>query len=278
MKKLFLIFALFLGLCGCTEQVINLPIEPDHSPGEEMFIVFPSLEHGYCSLIKTSKGKNILVGCGESSDFPVLYEMLKERNVTKIDALIIISDNSANYGGFQKITSNFEISEIYVGEYSENISQYKLNADTPVYKMAEGTRILDLDKLCIDVVSSRICDTPHGKKSAVSLYMTYGDTAVFFEGDGDFVAERDIIATMGESIRADIICVPHSASSYLPSEELLSKVNPKYAVMPVYNGNYPLMHLEKILREKSIETVRTDTDGSVVFILDGINIKYHIQK
>ena len=249
-----------------------------------MHIAYPQLEYGFSSLIKTPEGKRILIGCGSSKDFPVLYEFLRCRNISCIDAVIIPSDNQENHGGLQSLLSNFDITEVYVSDGFEKLDNIRKlclansSKSTELYIAAEGTRIYEEDYISLDVLFSGVCDTPNGRKSAMSIYLVYKDNAVFFEGDGDFVAERDIVYTMGESIRADIICVPHSATTRLPSEELLDKVKPKYAVMPVYNDNYPLMHLEKSLREKGIEAVRTDTEGDVIFLMDGVNIKYHIQK
>ena len=284
MKKIILLFLLIPALCGCAVQSVTLPAQPRYSPGEEMHIVYPQLEYGYSSLVKTPEGKNILIGCGSKKDFPKLYELLRSRDVISIDVVIIASDNEENLGGLQNLLSNFEVSEVYVSDGIKNLDNIRnlclANSAkvTELYMVAEGTRIYEEDYISLDVLSSRMCDTPNGKKSAMSMYLVYKDNAVFFEGDGDFVAERNIIATMGDDIQADIISVPHSATAYLPSKELLDKVKPKYAVLPVYNGNYPMMHLEKLLREKGIEAIRTDTEGDVIFLMDGVNIKYHIQK
>ncbi len=284
MKKIFVVFAMLLCVCGCNRKEIYLPAEFDTAPSEEIFAFFPCLDNGFSMLLEVGVGKCILIGCGTGDDFPVLYEFLRGRKIESLETVILLSDNDENTGGFQKLSSNFAIGNVYAGDGIKDLYRYKnlclANAaeDSTFYIASEGTRIYDEDGVSIDVISSRMCDTSSGMRNAMSLYITYYDTAMFIEGDGDFVAERDMLSTMGEHIEADVITVPHSGASDLPSAELLSKVKPRYAVMPVYGDNYPLRRLTKALEQMEAEIIRTDTDGTVVFTFDGKNVKYNIVK
>ncbi len=284
MKKILSALIFIIMLCACSKEEVLIPTETVYLSGEDMYVSFLKLDNGFCALLETPQKENILIGCGGNDDFPYLYEFLRSRNVSELDIIILISDNPSCIGGFEKVVSNFETDKVYVGEDFADLDSIRkmcvVNSPqgTELFLAAEGTRIYDGDDVTIDAVSSRLCDTPYGRRSAVSLYAVYRGNAVFIEGDGDYVAERDIIKTMGLSLDADIICVPHSATTDLPSKELLDIVKPKYAVIPVYSDNYPLMSLTKRFEEKGIEWVRTDSEGTIIFTIDGKNIKYHIQK
>ncbi len=284
MKKILSALIFIILLCACSKEEVFIPTETEHFSGEDMYVSFLKLDDGFCALLETPQKENILIGCGGSEDFPCVYEFLRSRYVSRLDIIMLISDNSSCTGGFEKVISNFEADKVYAGaDFADLDSIRKMcmansHMGTELFLVSEGTRIYDGDDVTIDAVSSRLCDTPHGRRSAVSLYAVYRDNAVFIEGDGDYVAERDIVKTMGSSVGADIICVPHGATTDLPSEELLEAAKPKYAVIPVYNDNYSLMRLTKRFEEKGIQWVRTDSEGTITFAIDGMNIKYHIQK
>ena len=130
----------------------------------------------------------------------------------------------------------------------------------------------DKDGLYIDVISSGVCD----EEAFLSLYITYGETSFFLEGNGDFVAERQMLLSGGELIKADVISVPHCGTKYLPSDEFLEAVTPTYAVIPVYGEYTPQLTLQKKITERGTEILRTDTDGTVTFVSDGKKVKsYH---
>lgn len=260
-------------LCGCSKKEIYIP--DTYSVSGEVTISFFDMEYGACTLIDTEKS-NILIGCGSAEDFPLLYEYLRSKEVNIINTLIL-PDGRAYTGGFQKVIANFDVGEVYVPEEMKDIEKYRTITDfatenNSFYIASDGTRIYDKDGLYIDVISSGVCD----EEAFLSLYITYGETSFFLEGNGDFVAERQMLLSGGELIKADVISVPHCGTKYLPSDEFLEAVTPTYAVIPVYGEYTPQLTLQKKITERGTEILRTDTDGTVTFVSDGKKVKsYH---
>jgi competence protein ComEC len=104
-----------------------------------------------------------------------------------------------------------------------------------------------------------------------SLVMTvsYQGTSALLESD----AERQVERHVAESHpRADLLKVAHHGSATSTSPELLSAVQPRFAVISVGAWNsygHPRMEVLTRLANARITTYRTDLNGAVTFYLDG---------
>lgn len=270
--SVLLFYVIFL-LCGCTKKKIYIPDE--FAVSGEISLTFFDMENG-ASVLVGCRETNILIGCGGAEDFPALYEYLRTNGITKLDTVILPGD--AGYaGGFQKIMANFEVKDVYVPEELTDVAKYRTvtqlaSENGNFYIAGDGTRIYEMEGLYIDVVSSGV----YNGEAFLSLYISYGDTSFLLEGNGDLVAERELVSGAGELMRSDVFAVPHCGTEYLPSEDLLEIVKPAYVVIPVYGEQCPQLTLQKRLSQTGAEVLRTDTNGDVTFVSDGKNIKcYH---
>lgn len=283
MKKLMIIFIVIILLTSCSEKEIYIPEEFSKAKSN-MHMVFPYLGGGKAFLLELPTGAVVLIDCGTSEDFPILYDILRNRGIERIDYIILTSDTLVCTGGLQKISDNFEVGDIYISQHMQDVAGYRKicmtnsNDDCSLYLVCEGTRIYDDDGVSIDVVSSALCETEEGKNSSVSLYVTYDDVSVLYEGDGDYIAEREMVSTMKNSLKADVIVVPHRGTGYIPGEELLYETRPDYAVIPVYGDVYPREALIKSIRDCGAEILQTDRDGTISMVTDGYNIDLYILK
>ncbi|MBQ8587935.1 MAG: hypothetical protein IJ454_00930 [Clostridia bacterium] len=276
MKKILCIIIAVILTAGCGREQIYIP---DKQPAiEDMNFITPRLNYGRAHITELPGGKAVLIGCGGSEDFPVLYEILRRREIERLDIIILTSSLSSASGGFEKVISNFDVGDIYVSSKMDNIGYYQricrdtLGDETNFYIACEGTEIYNEDKVSIDIISDRICETDGVKKAAMTIYISHGDTNFLIEGDCDYSAERDMLATMPDFIESEVLVVPRCGSSYLPSDELLEAVKAKYAVIPAYYDLSPTRTMLKRLRERQIEVFRTDTEGTIILSSDGKNI------
>lgn len=69
----------------------------------------------------------------------------------------------------------------------------------------------------------------------------------------------------------DVLQVPHHGSKYGLDDSLVSKLNPKLAVISVGKNNYghPSKEIIEILKNKGIKILRTDESGDVEIVSDG---------
>jgi competence protein ComEC len=101
--------------------------------------------------------------------------------------------------------------------------------------------------------------------------LTYGENSFLFTGDAETVSEEQITL----DIEADVLKVGHHGSDSSTSIDFLRRVNPKYAVISVGEGNkydHPSSSVISKLEQAGVEIYRTDLLGTVIFRSDGQNI------
>ncbi len=283
MKKIIFIFIAIIFLFGCRDKEIYVP-ESFETTNKNMIMTFSDLTYGKSLITELPTGEILLIDCGSSEDFPKLYGALRQMEAEKIDYVIITSDKQSTLGGLKKLSSNLDIGDIYVSQHMSNINDLKnvcknnSNPSCSLYLITEGTRIYDKDGVCIDVIFSGMCERDKGGYPAVSLYISYNNISMLYEGDGDFAAERKFVSTMDKLLSADILVVPHRGTEYIPGDELLEVTKPKYAVIQIYSDVYPMKTTLDRLEEKGTEILRTDHDGTVTFVTDGNEINMHKER
>lgn len=280
MKKIILLLISVLLMSSCTREKIYIPDGVSVNGGGEVYVTFPQLAEGVCALFETPDNKDILIGCSDSGDFPAVYEFLKNKDITHIHSLILLSDGNEYSGGFQNLIANVRVSEVYLGEYSANIDKYK-NAcaynsleKCDLYLASEGTRIFEEKGLSIDVVSS----SKEDGKAVLSLCISYGETAVFFEGDATLATEVKIAKNMADNIKSNVFVVPHCGEKELPHTEILDETKPELAVIPVHGEKYPSFGNVRNLLDRGIEVLQTDINGTITVVMDGKDFKSYRER
>lgn len=105
---------------------------------------------------------------------------------------------------------------------------------------------------------------------------TFKNTKFMFTGDSQSSNEAAMIAN-GYDLSADVLKVGHHGSRTSTSNEFLSKVNPKYAVISCgKNNDYGHPHAETMqrLQAKGVKVYRTDEEGTIVCTSDGNIISF----
>ncbi len=280
MKKIILLLITVLLMTSCGRDKIYIPDDFFAGESDEIYVTFPQLSEGVCALVETSDNKAVLIGCSGAGDFSAVYEFLKSKDVTDIHSLILLSDDDDYSGGLSNLIANVSVSAVYIGEHSVNkdkfktVCSYNSSKKCDLYLASEGTRIFDEKGLTIDVVSSAKTDG----KAVLSLYISYDETAMFFEGDGTLATEVKIAENMGESIKSDIFVVPHCGEKELPHTEILDATKPELAIIPVHSGKYPSFGSIHNLQEQNIEILQTDANGTITVVMDGKAFKTYKER
>ena len=108
---------------------------------------------------------------------------------------------------------------------------------------------------------------------SVVLMLKYGETEVLLTGDIEAKTERKIILG-GADIDADILKVAHHGSKTSTLAEFLYEVSPQVAVIQVGTKNrygHPTQEVLSRLENFGVKLYRTDVDGGVKVISDGVN-------
>jgi competence protein ComEC len=112
--------------------------------------------------------------------------------------------------------------------------------------------------------------------NSVVLRVSFAHVAMLLTGDAQSEAEARLLSHGGADLRADILKVGHHGSAYSSTPEFLAAVHPQVAIIScgVHNVfGHPSPRTLAALAADGARTYRTDLDGGVSVISDGIGIQ-----
>lgn len=89
------------------------------------------------------------------------------------------------------------------------------------------------------------------------------------------------IPLSGMPLKADVLRVAHHGSTYSTTDEFLSAVSPRYAVISCGKGNgygHPHGRALNLLERKNVWVFRTDLQGTARMASDGKQIKFSVDR
>src|SRR6185369_8781725 len=131
-----------------------------------------------------------------------------------------------------------------VGEFYEQLRSTLTGKGLPLRRLSAGDTLQLADNVTLEVLSP----PPSAKMSNLSVNdpglnevslvfrLRYGSFSILFTGDAGFPAEERIMADR-EDITATVLKVGHHGSRFASSDDFLSRVAPKAALISAGNGN-----------------------------------------
>lgn len=161
--------------------------------------------------------------------------------------------------------------EVVLPKEGDSLSMGSLQFDILWPQDRVGSIMAWLDPLREDLSSEMVL----GKSSDVNIVsvvgiLRYGSFEVLLTGDIGFDEEEKLIKS-GRLMEVDVLKVAHHGSRYSSSDEFISRVRPKVAVIQVGRNNFghPTEEVLERLKEVGARIFRTDVDGSVEIVSDG---------
>lgn len=251
--------------------------------GENMIVHFIDVGQGDCTLIQLPDGRNMLIDAGNNGDIDIIKPYLDKNGVQKIDYIIGTHPHADHIGAMDDVINNYNIGEVYMPKAQADTKTFKnvleaVSAKGLKIKTAKnGVVIFNENGMKAEMLSpfSESYDDLNNYSSVIKL--TYGENVFLFQGDAEALVEEEILKSRAD-ISADVIKAGHHGSSTSSTTSYIDAVNPKYAVISCgVDNDYGHPHRETLqtFNERGIKMLRTDTDGSIVFVSDGKNIEYH---
>jgi competence protein ComEC len=108
--------------------------------------------------------------------------------------------------------------------------------------------------------------------------ISYGARAFLFVGDAEREEEKELVASAGARLRADVLKVGHHGSKTSSTPPFLAQVAPAAAVISCGVRNrfdHPSARALDALARAGARVWRTDEDGAVVAETDGVSVQMH---
>lgn len=272
---------------GCTFQVRPLVAEEDTT--EISSVSAGTLEVHYIDVgqgdatLLICDGEAMLIDAGDNDSGTTVQKYLQDCGVTELKYVVGTHPDADHIGGLDVILTKFAVlsNEVWMPEKENDTYTYRDVLDTIEY--------MGYKKTCPETGSSYplgaatitlippINDYEGTNNSSIVVLAQYGFNRFLFVGDAEAEEEEDMIYG-GIDISADVLKVSHHGSGGATTQDLLDTVNPTYAVISCGQRNeygHPHGSLLNRLRENGIEVFRTDEQGSIQAVADGITIQWN---
>ena len=267
---------LALGVAGIWHQVFYFETH------QNLIVSFFDIGQGDSIFIEAPDGNQILIDGGPSDAVLAKLGSVMPFWDRSIDLVILTHAHVDHVAGLVEVLKRYRVDRVLESgeaystpEYQEwhNLIQEK---NIPVTIAAAGEEVR-AGVLGISVLSPFENENgvsfknPHDAN--VSARLAYGSTSVLFMGDAEKQIEYRLAYEHPGELSSDILKVGHHGSKTSTSEEFVKRVRPKFAVISVGRKNrygHPNQQTLDTLQKFSISVLRTDLDGDVSFVSNGV--------
>jgi competence protein ComEC len=225
---------------------------------EEVRIYFLDVGQGDSIYVESNKC-NLLIDAYNNS-----HSFLKNMGVYQLDYLILTHSDFDHTKEAQLIIDHIIVNKLYISAFDKGYPLYHLKS-----KHAQRGDFITCGDIKIEFLSP-FENVDHANDASLVFKLTaYGKT-ILFTGDIEKEIENELALFYKEYLKSDIIKISHHGSSTSSSELFLDYVSPTHAIISVgENNRYGFPHIEIInrLKERSVETYRTDRVGTIVLTL-----------
>ncbi len=252
-----------------------------------MKVTFIDVGEGDSTLIRTSRGKVVLIDGGGSfsrtdSDSNagnlIVMPLLLDYNISKIDLVIATHGHDDHIKGLEPILEEFNVGSLMLPESNQEnkfkkIINYAKMKKVPVFTCKGGDSINIDGETYMKVLSPNVNHIPQNSplnNGSLVLKLQYRKISILFVGDIEKEIE-DSILSENIYLKSDILKIAHHGSKNSSNTEFIDCVKPSVAVISVGKNNFghPTREVLARLKEKNVITLRTDLNGAIIVGSDG---------
>ena len=285
------LFLLLATLGGCV--VPDEPFESDTSadtsdamalPTDSDFVIhFIDVGQADAALV-VCDGKTMLIDGGNVEDADLIYTYLKKQSVSHLDYVVCTHAHEDHVGGLSGALTAATAGTVYspVTDYNSNaFRKFAAKAEERAggLTVPVAGQVFSLGAASVTVVGP-LKAYEETNDTSIVLRIVYGETSFLFTGDMESSAEADLLDA-GAVLQSTVLKVGHHGSSTSTSYRFLREVAPKYGVISVGVGNqydHPNEDVLSRLRDADVLLYRTDMQGDVVCVSDGVTVTFYTAK
>ncbi|MEP6718330.1 MAG: ComEC/Rec2 family competence protein [bacterium] len=209
----------------------------------------------------------------------VVSEFLWHRGLDQVDYLLATHADADHIDGLNDIARNFRVraalvarnpkSDLEFTRFSETLSAQRV----PIQIISAGDQ-LRFGNVMVSVLwpkSAQSTELPSQNNDSIVLEVLLGRRSFLLTGDIEARAE-ETLTPFGETIRADVVKVPHHGSKTSSTRAFISATQPSYAVISVgQNSIFGHPNPEVVTRWEAsgAQVLRTGHSGTITFRTDG---------
>jgi len=247
-------------------------------PDEKLHLISCDVGQGDAFLI-FRRFQQILIDGGKDNRVIQCLENYLPYWDRRIDVIIASHDDHDHIGGLVEVMKRYRVDNIIWNGKATKSDDWTLiatEAKKQSTKLFSGSnKGYMLKDITINQLWPQDTELENIEDNLASLVMhiKYGQFRMLFTGDIDSLTEEKLISDT-LNITSDILKVSHHGSRFATSDNWLLKVNPGLALIGVGKNNsygHPSSEVIKRLSDKNIDVHRTDLQGSMEIISDGVS-------
>ncbi|NMA67194.1 MAG: DNA internalization-related competence protein ComEC/Rec2 [Clostridiaceae bacterium] len=254
-----------------------------NTPSRSLRLYFADVGHGDCILIRSPKGKNIIIdGGGSTNDgessytgekivVPLIYDL----KMHKIDLMIATHGHADHINGLKSVMERVPVKNLVVSDTHDDgmkeLIELARNKGTFVKRVKEDDIIFSEENLSMTVIypleeEYKMTGVKAAGTNEMSLVvrLDYDEFSALFTGDIGFNTE-ELIINDGVVVECDLLKVAHHGSKYSTSDNFLNHANPVLAVISSGKNIYghPNPETLKRIENRGIRCFQTVNDGGI---------------
>lgn len=250
---------------------------------QQFEVHFIDVGQGDASLI-ICDGEAMLIDGGPSDKSDLIYSYLQKCEVSQLKYIVGTHPDDDHIGGLSGALNYATVERAFcsVDEYdSRPFSSFQkyLNKQRVVLEIPEAGTELELGSAKVQILGPRV-KLEDTNNNSIVIRIVYGQYSFLFTGDAEFDEENSLLNSSYD-LSSTVLKVAHHGSEYSTSDRFLKKVNPEYAIISCGRDNaygFPKQSILDKLKDQSVDLLRTDIYGDIVFVVEHDECKIYVEK
>lgn len=270
-----------LGILAATVVTIWVAVVRVDRNGK-LTVAFLDIGQGDAIYIEAPNGNQVLIDGGPGRTVLRALGSVMPFWDRTLDLVVATHPDQDHTGGLPSVLERLQVAGVMTTENTSATGVYKAFEEGVMNEYAErllartGERII-LDRgVVLEILfpyeDTRGWDT---NTSSIVMRLSYGDVSFLFPGDAPQGVEKYLAGVYGNKLKTTVLKLGHHGSRTSSSRELLSAVDPEYAVISAGRANkygHPHKEVTDLLDELVVNSLSTAKQGTITFMSDGLDV------